>query len=159
MITKILNTCRMCSKHFVLTWEKHEVQEPHFTDNKEIKTNANWFLFVGCTCITLWFFFSTRYCWLCLGIGNGRGERASMRLATKSRNNPNELGIKNKQTLLKETIYQKSNSRRSGQRWEKMHQKVSNVGYSCKVSNVGYSWRSESGFGAIPIQETWLFTL
>lgn len=46
----------------------------------------------------------------------GRGERASMRLETKSRNNPNELGIKNKQTLLKETIYQMSNSRRSGQR-------------------------------------------
>lgn len=75
MITKILNTCRMCSKHFVLTWEKHEVQEPHFTDNKEIKTNANWFLFVGCACITLWFSFSTRYCWLCLGIGNREGER------------------------------------------------------------------------------------
>ena len=46
----------------------------------------------------------------------GRGERASVRLATKSRNNPNELGIKNKQTVLKETIHKKSNFRRSGQR-------------------------------------------
>jgi hypothetical protein len=40
MVTKILNTCRMYSKPFILTWKKHEMKEHHFTGSKTGKTNA-----------------------------------------------------------------------------------------------------------------------
>lgn len=105
MVTKISNTCRMCSKHFVLTWEKHEIQEYHFIGNKRGKNKCQLIPFCGWSCSISWFSFSTRLAdcfWE--QEAEREGGRAGMRLATKSGDNPKELNIRKKQTLLKETI-------------------------------------------------------